>query len=395
MRTRGCLVLIRVPVSSSSSAVDGSVHHSQEKDAVTANKAGGGDGARGASPTGILDGHNAPAGFSDKAGKNRAVREWTCKHDGSLLEQAWTFIGLTILMFAFCIFAPVAAIGWIFLPLTHGMWHFTAFAIAYTVTQNLPKWYSRSYKDGPVHSAIIATLATYVSKFKMIKECDLDPSKNYVFAWHPHGRLFYGFGMLIGLFSQWFPEIAEGGRDIFGGVNDTMFRVPFVSNWLYLIGLIECNKRSVCRKLKHGDSVGLIVGGIDEVLEGTFDDRDVLFLKNRKGFCKIAMDNGSGVVPCYCYGENSLYQHEPSFVLNFWRWVNRFVKLGAPLPIRGVWGTPFPKREPLLVVFGKPLFAEEGESVDAFHKRYMDALVALHAKYVSESGCPDKKLVIV
>jgi hypothetical protein len=94
-------------------------------------------------------------------------------------------------------------------------------------------------QDGPLHAPIIRELETYLAEFKIIKECELDPKHNYVFAWHPHGRMFYGFGMLVGLFSSWFPEITNSGHDIFGGINDMMFRIPFVGNWLYLIGLSE------------------------------------------------------------------------------------------------------------------------------------------------------------
>lgn len=115
--------------------------------------------------------------------------------------------GLGVLSLIFCILAPILAIGWIFLPLTHGMYTFTAFVILYTITQNLPKYYSRRYKDGPLHRPLINALETYVTDCKVFKECDLDPERNYIFAWHPHGRMFYGFGMLIGLFSKWFPEI--------------------------------------------------------------------------------------------------------------------------------------------------------------------------------------------
>ena len=39
--------------------------------------------------------------------------------------------------------------------------------------------------------------------------------------------------------------------------------------------------------LGDGNSVCIVVGGIDEVLLGTFDDKDVLFLQNRKGFVKV------------------------------------------------------------------------------------------------------------
>jgi hypothetical protein len=64
-------------------------------------------------------------------------------------------------------------------------------------------------QDGPVHAPIIRELVNYAAECKIIKECELDPKHNYVFAWHPHGRMFYGFGMLVGLFSSWFPEITN------------------------------------------------------------------------------------------------------------------------------------------------------------------------------------------
>ena len=87
---------------------------------------------------------------------------------------------------------------------------------------------------------------------------------------------------MLALSFEWFPEIAGAGKDIFAGVNEFMFRVPFLSHWFYLCGNIPCTRTSLVSKLRRGDSVALIVGGIEEVLEGTFDDRDVLFLRRRK-----------------------------------------------------------------------------------------------------------------
>ena len=309
----------------------------------------------------------------------------------------WTCLAVYGLICAFCILGPILALGWMLLPFTHGMWHFAAFVTAYCVTQNLPPFYLRAYKQGPIGGIFIRELVYYMTPFKVVKEATLDPAQKYIFAWHPHGRLFYGFGTFLGLFFEWFPEIADAGKDIFAGINDVMFRIPFLSNWLYLCGNIPCNKSSVVSKLQRGDSVALIIGGIDEVLEGTFDDQDVLYLLNRKGFCKLAIEQGAGLVPVFCFGENSIFAHETRgglFGLDFWRAVNRFVKLGAPFPIRGVWGLPFPRRVPMLVATGAPLFPLAGESVDAFHARYVAALVALHARHAPRSPYPNRRLVL-
>ncbi len=110
---------------------------------------------------------------------------------------------------------------------------------------------------------------------------------------------------------------------------------------------------------------------------------------------QIAMDHGSGLVPVYAFGENQLFKHEPKWVLNFWKFVNRFVKIGAPLPIRGVWNFPVPYRRELVIAVGEPLFAREGETVDEFHGRYVAAVEALFEEYVGQTSRPNHKLVIV
>ena len=310
----------------------------------------------------------------------------------------WTCFAVYGLICTFCVLGPLFAIGWLFIPFTFGVWHFAAFATAYCITQTLPPFYLRAYKQGPIGGVFIRELVYYMTPFKVVKEATLDPSQKYIFGWHPHGRLFYGFGTFLGLFFEWFPEIANAGKDIFAGINDVMFRIPFLSNWFYLCGNIPCNKSSVASKLARGDSVALIIGGIDEVLEGTFDDRDVLFLLNRKGFCKLAIEQGAGLVPAFCFGENSIYAHERReglFGLDFWRAANRFAKVGAPFPIRGAWGSPIPRRVPMLVAFGAPIFPGPGESVDDLHARYVAALVALHARHAPASPYPNRRLVLV
>lgn len=331
-------------------------------------------------------------------GQTTAVETIASYERKSGLADIWTVAAVYGLICTFCVLGPLLAIGWIFLPFTHGMWYFTAFVTAYCVTQNLPPFYLRAYKQGPLGGTFIRELVYYMAPFKVVKEATLDPSHKYIFAWHPHGRLFYGFGTFLGLFFEWFPEIANAGKDIFAGINDTMFRIPFLSNWLYLCGNIPCNKKSVVSKLSRGDSVALIIGGIDEVLEGTFDDKDVLFLLNRKGFCKLAIEQGAALVPVFCFGENSIFAHEPRgglFGLDFWRAVNRYVKVGAPFPIRGAWGLPIPRRVPMLVATGAPLFPRPDESVDDLHARYVAALVALHARHAPASPYPDRRLVLV
>mmetsp|Transcript_13318 Transcript_13318/g.30833 ORF Transcript_13318/g.30833 Transcript_13318/m.30833 type:complete len:385 (+) Transcript_13318:105-1259(+) len=257
---------------------------------------------------------------------------------------------------------------------------------------SVPGVYSATWKK-TYFRPFLREIVSYVRNFRVLKATKLHPDEKYVFCWHPHGRLFFGFAAFSGLFDMWCPELSN--REFFGGVNGPLFKVPFLGNLLYLSGLIPCDRRSIDKQLCRGNHVGLIIGGIEEVLEGTFDDRDVLFLRGRKGFCKVAMDQGAGLVPVYCFGENQLFQHEPSWVLSAWKAVNRVLKVGAPLPIRGWCGLPVPYRRELVIAMGKPLFAAEGETVDEFHARYVTAVQELYDEHVGGTEGSGRPLVLV
>eukprot|EP00288_Rhodomonas_lens_P010518 CAMPEP_0177746412 /NCGR_PEP_ID=MMETSP0484_2-20121128/30847_1 /TAXON_ID=354590 /ORGANISM="Rhodomonas lens, Strain RHODO" /LENGTH=164 /DNA_ID=CAMNT_0019261143 /DNA_START=230 /DNA_END=721 /DNA_ORIENTATION=- len=164
----------------------------------------------------------------------------------------------------------------------------------------------------------------------MIKEAPLDPSVPYIFGYHPHGRgLPLGTAAMFSEVYNWFPELDKAGRAVFIAGTDLLFAVPVLGHWLRAIGSIPVNKQSIVSKLRKGDSVVIAIGGIDEVLVGTYDDKDVLFLNSRKGFCKVAIDTGAGLVPVFCFGENAMFEHSWPATLAFWKWINQtFLRLG-------------------------------------------------------------------
>jgi hypothetical protein len=47
------------------------------------------------------------------------------------------------------------------------------------------------------------------------------------------------------------------------------------------------------------------------------------------------------------------------------------------------------------MAFGEPLFAKEGESLESFHGRYVEAVERLFEKYVGMSADPKHKLAII
>ena len=228
------------------------------------------------------------------------------------------------------------------------------------------------------------------------------PDRPLIFGVHPHGRVFVSFSIILFLHRWWLvTRSATGGapllrRDshVFFGVTDALMVVPILRNIFGAIGLVSASRAVLRRILDAGNHVALLVGGVQEVCLGTSDDIDTLYLHPRKGFIKLAMESGAGVVPVYCFGENRLFKHTSKACLGFWRSVNRYLPVGAPFPVCGIANMMLPFRGDLLIAFGDPLFPHEGESLDDFHARYVCAIQALFDTYVQHTEKP-VALVIV
>ncbi len=56
----------------------------------------------------------------------------------------------------------------------------------------------------------------------------------------------------------------------------------------------------------HTDCIMLVIGGAKESLEA-HPGLMKLYLANRKGFVKVALENGATLVPVFGFGENELF----------------------------------------------------------------------------------------
>lgn len=115
---------------------------------------------------------------------------------------------------------PVLTTVLLYIALAGAMWAPTAYSAVFKKVLLRP---------------IMFELLSYVRSFKVLKEKKLADDKNYIFCWHPHGRLFYGFATFCGLFDAIVcPEL--GHVELFGGINDLMFSLPIVGVMLRLSG---------------------------------------------------------------------------------------------------------------------------------------------------------------
>lgn len=345
-------------------------------------------------------------------------------------------IVLTTCFFPFQIYPILASAALLYLTCIREIislqYIFYLCCMATVVSLSVPLFYFRNFDTYNIlanhmiswHKSV--TVAVPLEEFPRTKS-------GYVFAVHPHGRVFVSFSIILFFYRRWLmspshehdikeeeketdvntdglqiqksqvssqepctdKSLLNHNTNMFFGVTSTLLAVPIVRNVLGLLGLVSATKSILKEILMQGDHIALLVGGVQEVCLGTYNHKDILYLNKRKGFLKLAMETGSGVVPVYCFGENRLFKHTYKIILDFWKVVNRYIKIGAPFPVCGPFNLMIPYRGELLLLFGKPLFPQKDESLDQFHARYVSQLEALFQAFVKETSNPNLVLEIL
>ncbi|KAJ3269446.1 Diacylglycerol O-acyltransferase 2 [Terramyces sp. JEL0728] len=232
---------------------------------------------------------------------------------------------------------------------------------------------------------------------KLVKTADLDPSRNYVFGYHPHGIISLGAWVNFG-------TEANGFSNMFHGIDlrlltlSSNFFAPFVRELLLSLGICSVTRQS-CENILNsgpGNSLMIVVGGAQEALYA-FPGTNRVLLKNRFGFIKIALRHGASLVPVYGFGENDLWDQLPnpegSLLYSFQMAFKKLTMVTPPaLHGRGIFTYNFgflPYRRQVATVVGRPIDCPKianptNEQVAHYHKLYMEELEHIHREYQDE-----------
>jgi 1-acyl-sn-glycerol-3-phosphate acyltransferase len=133
----------------------------------------------------------------------------------------------------------------------------------------------------------------------------------------------------------------------------------------------------------------LLIGGARESIE-SYPDKYRLILNRRKGFCRLALETGSCLVPVISFGENNTYltvqNPKGSRLRGFQEYVLKTFLIGAPILMgRGIFNYSLgvlPFRGPIVTVVGKPIDVQKvikptKERVEALHEVYKQELIKL------------------
>ncbi|KAI8096552.1 diacylglycerol acyltransferase-domain-containing protein [Halteromyces radiatus] len=231
----------------------------------------------------------------------------------------------------------------------------------------------------------------------LVKEADLDPSKNYVFGYHPHGII------SMGAFGNFATE-ATGFSELFPGIKPSLltlvsnFKLPFYRDIIMSLGIAAVSRNSCENILASGPgrSIVIVVGGAAESLSARPGIAD-LTLKKRLGFIRLAILHQASLVPTFSFGENDIYEQMDNCKgSTVWKIQKRMQHvLGFTMPLfhaRGIFNYDvgiIPFRHPIVTVVGKPIpvpTLEPGveptqEQLLTVQTAYIDELQAIYDKY--------------
>jgi len=142
-------------------------------------------------------------------------------------------------------------------------------------------------------------------------------------------------------------------------------QVPFVSLFGKWCGAIRADRSTLESTLKAGRSVVIVPGGAEESLLAHPDEL-VLLAAERKGFVKVAVDQGAHIVPALSIGENTIFKQLRLSPGGFgYTVMHIFKKLTSfAVPIisgRGFFNYSFgllPHRREIITVIGEPILVE-------------------------------------
>jgi len=305
-----------------------------------------------------------------------------------MVAVLWHTTSIALLLSLFFLFASI--------PLT---WPLLIPYLIYTLI------FSEDSTDGQLRrrsellrrSKIWSAFASYFPA-RLHRTVRLEPTRKYIFGYHPHGIISHGAFAAFG-------TEALGFADLFPGITNTLltldsnFRVPFYRDYALALGLQSVSRESIENLLSKGGhnnagmgrAVTVVVGGARESLDAR-PHQLKLVLNSRKGFVKIAIRQGADLVPVLAFGENELYEQVDSDSHPYVHKLQMVVKkmMGFTVPLfhaRGIFNYDvglMPYRRAVNVVVGKPIAVKQQGGTGSDGKVDQAYLDEVHAAYVKE-----------
>ena len=165
----------------------------------------------------------------------------------------------------------------------------------------------------------------------------------------------------------------------------SIFYVPLVRHLWPWLGLDPISRFHIKKVLDDGGVAIIVPGGVTEVLKME-KEREVVYLRTRFGFVKIAIQCGAALMPAYAFGTTKTYgwwRFGPPIISK--RLAERISKilLFAPIVFWGRFFGPVPRQGEVTTVYGPPIEVKQQDNpTDEYVKEVLDEFIkGMHKIY--------------
>jgi hypothetical protein len=169
---------------------------------------------------------------------------------------------------------------------------------------------------------------------------NINNSEPCIYGYHPHGIWSRGAFFTFGIHGH--------KHNSYFAIRSWIFYIPIVGLVAKWLGCVSVDKQTITGLLRSGKSVCIALDGVMT--------NELNINTKRSGFCKIAKETNSLIVPCLGIGEEKLY-----------RGINYFSNVS---------------QKPLHVIFGKSLNSRDFDSIEDIRKCYFEALLDMNATVI-------------
>jgi hypothetical protein len=221
--------------------------------------------------------------------------------------------------------------------------------------------------------------------------------QRYLFCCHPHSVLADGWHSVIARNLDSFETGVPGiGRTLHLCFAPIIQHVP-VHQEMYRDRCGDADKKSIMNVWKTGADPALIPGGFAESVFANASDteHEYSYIKDRKGFVRIAIEAGADMVPLYTFRSSRMY-YNPGYLRG---WRARFSQqyyIGL-VPFVGWLGTSMPLTDKTTTFVMPPFESSKYslEQLDAAHAAYLEHLKYHFDENKARYGMRDVELVFV
>jgi hypothetical protein len=208
-------------------------------------------------------------------------------------------------------------------------------------------------------------------------------NKPVLYVCHPHGLfgMTWFFHFSTGL-TKWPSDLPRPRV----AVHRILLMFPFVRELSKLYGAIEASEEEICKCLESGESVAILLGGVEEIYYSE-KGKTKIVVEKRKGYARIAKKMDCPLVPLISVGESEIFSlvHGAWFD-RFQQMIRSWFSIYLPVPtwkslcswFRLAWK---PLETPVETWCLEPVFPKKGKGIEKLKEQYIQRLREFAVKH--------------